>query len=154
MGLAFAKTGVLYPFFGTCSGWLGVALTGSDTASNVLFGSLQRITAEQIGLEPDADGGGEQLGRRDGQDDRRAEHRGGQHRDGLVRPRRRHPALRVFHSVALAVWWACWSSCRRTFRRSPGWWSAAERLSTEALTETVRGDLPQTETSPGRGSPL
>jgi lactate permease len=52
MGLAFAATGVLYPFFGTLLGWLGVALTGSDTSSNVLFGSLQRITAEQLGLSP------------------------------------------------------------------------------------------------------
>jgi lactate permease len=52
LGLAFAQTGVLYPFFGTLLGWLGVALTGSDTSSNVLFGSLQRITAEQIGLSP------------------------------------------------------------------------------------------------------
>ncbi len=52
LGLAFAKTGVLYPFFGTLLGWLGVALTGSDTSSNVLFGSLQRITAEQLGLSP------------------------------------------------------------------------------------------------------
>lgn len=50
LGLALAKTGVLYPFFGTLLGWLGVALTGSDTASNVLFGSLQKITAEQTGL--------------------------------------------------------------------------------------------------------
>jgi lactate permease len=52
LGLAFAATGVLYPFFGTLLGWLGVALTGSDTASNILFGNLQRITAEQIGLSP------------------------------------------------------------------------------------------------------
>ncbi len=52
MGLAFAQTGVLYPLFGTMLGWLGVALTGSDTSSNVLFGSLQRITAEQLGLSP------------------------------------------------------------------------------------------------------
>ena len=52
LGLAMAKTGMLYPFFGTLLGWLGVALTGSDTASNVLFGSLQRITAEQTGLSP------------------------------------------------------------------------------------------------------
>jgi lactate permease len=50
MGLAFARTGVLYPFFGTLLGWLGVALTGSDTASNVLFGSLQRISAQQVGV--------------------------------------------------------------------------------------------------------
>jgi lactate permease len=52
MGLMFARTGVLYPFFGTMLGWMGVALTGSDTSSNVLFGSLQRISAEQIGLSP------------------------------------------------------------------------------------------------------
>ena len=52
LGLAFAQTGWLYPFFGTMLGWLGVALTGSDTSSNVLFGSLQRITAEQLGLNP------------------------------------------------------------------------------------------------------
>ena len=52
LGLAFARTGFLYPFFGTMLGWLGVALTGSDTSSNVLFGSLQRITATQLGLSP------------------------------------------------------------------------------------------------------
>ena len=52
MGLAFAHTGVLYPFFGTMLGWLGVALTGSDTASNVLFGGLQKISSEQLGLSP------------------------------------------------------------------------------------------------------
>ena len=52
LGLALAHTGALYPFFGTMLGWLGVALTGSDTASNVLFGSLQKITAEQTGLSP------------------------------------------------------------------------------------------------------
>ena len=52
LGLALARTGVLYPFFGTLLGWLGVALTGSDTASNVLFGSLQKITSEQTGLSP------------------------------------------------------------------------------------------------------
>jgi lactate permease len=52
MGLAFTRTGRLYPFFGAFLGWLGVALTGSDTSSNALFGSLQRITAEQLGLDP------------------------------------------------------------------------------------------------------
>jgi len=52
LGLALAKTGKLYPFFGTLLGWLGVALTGSDTASNVLFGSLQTITAKKTGLDP------------------------------------------------------------------------------------------------------
>jgi lactate permease len=52
MGLAFAATGIFYPMFGTLLGWLGVALTGSDTASNVLFGGLQRVTSEQLGLSP------------------------------------------------------------------------------------------------------
>ncbi|HEU4387844.1 MAG TPA: L-lactate permease, partial [Blastocatellia bacterium] len=52
LGLAFTRTGVLFPFFGTFLGWLGVALTGSDTSSNALFGGLQRITAEQLGLSP------------------------------------------------------------------------------------------------------
>jgi lactate permease len=52
LGLAFTHTGWFYPFFGTFLGWLGVALTGSDTSSNALFGSLQRITAEQLHLDP------------------------------------------------------------------------------------------------------
>jgi lactate permease len=52
LGLAFAATGVFYPFFGTLLGWLGVALTGSDTASNILFGNLQKITSQQLGLSP------------------------------------------------------------------------------------------------------
>lgn len=52
LGLAFTKTGCLYPFFAAMLGWLGVALTGSDTASNALFGSLQKITAEQLNLSP------------------------------------------------------------------------------------------------------
>jgi len=52
MGLAFASTGWLFPFFSPLLGWLGVALTGSDTSSNVLFGNLQQITAEQVGIPP------------------------------------------------------------------------------------------------------
>jgi lactate permease len=52
LGLAFTRTGSFYPFFGTFLGWLGVALTGSDTSSNALFGSLQRITSQQLGLDP------------------------------------------------------------------------------------------------------
>lgn len=52
LGLAFTRTGRLYPFFAPLLGWLGVALTGSDTSSNALFGNLQRITAEQLGLNP------------------------------------------------------------------------------------------------------
>lgn len=52
MGLAMAGTGVLFPFFSPLIGWLGVALTGSDTSSNVLFGNLQKVSAEQLGLSP------------------------------------------------------------------------------------------------------
>jgi len=52
LGLAFAATGIFYPFFGTLLGWLGVALTGSDTSSNILFGNLQKITSQQLGLSP------------------------------------------------------------------------------------------------------
>jgi lactate permease len=53
LGLAFTRTGPwLYPIFGTLLGWLGVALTGSDTSSNVLFGNLQKITAKKLGLNP------------------------------------------------------------------------------------------------------
>lgn len=53
LGLAFTRTGpLLYPMFGTLLGWLGVALTGSDTSSNVLFGNLQKITAGKLGLNP------------------------------------------------------------------------------------------------------
>ena len=52
MGLAFASTGALFPFFSPMLGWLGVALTGSDTSSNVLFGNLQQISAQQLGISP------------------------------------------------------------------------------------------------------
>jgi lactate permease len=52
LGLAFTRTGWFYPFFGTYIGWLGVALTGSDTSSNALFGGLQRFTAQQLNLSP------------------------------------------------------------------------------------------------------
>jgi len=52
LGLAFASTGALFPFFSPVLGWLGVALTGSDTASNVLFGNLQQVTAQQVGISP------------------------------------------------------------------------------------------------------
>jgi lactate permease len=52
MGLAFAGTGKLFPFFSPLLGWLGVALTGSDTASNILFGNLQQITAGRVGINP------------------------------------------------------------------------------------------------------
>jgi lactate permease len=62
LGLALAGTGVAYPFFGTLLGWLGVALTGSDTASNVLFGSLQKISAERLGLSPELMGAANSTG--------------------------------------------------------------------------------------------
>ena len=52
LGLAFANSGVFYPFFGTLMGWIGVAKTGSDTASNVLYGGMQKVAAEQLGLSP------------------------------------------------------------------------------------------------------
>ena len=52
LGLAFANSGVFYPFFGTLMGWIGVARTGSDPASNVLFGGMQKVAAEQLGLSP------------------------------------------------------------------------------------------------------
>jgi lactate permease len=51
LGLAFAQSRAMYPMFGTLLGWLGVALTGSDTSSNVLFGGLQKITAQQLGAD-------------------------------------------------------------------------------------------------------
>ena len=67
LGLAFARTGVLYPVFGTLIGWLGTAFSGSDTSSNVLFGSLQKFTAHQLGISPDimaaANSGGGVMGK-------------------------------------------------------------------------------------------
>jgi L-lactate permease len=50
LGLAFAASGAAFPFFSAMLGWLGVFLTGSDTSSNALFGSLQEITAHRLGL--------------------------------------------------------------------------------------------------------
>lgn len=52
LGLAFAATGVLFPFFSSLLGWLGVFLTGSDTSANALFGNLQVITAGRLGFNP------------------------------------------------------------------------------------------------------
>ena len=86
LGLAFAATGVLYPFFGTLLGWLGVALTGSDT---VLEHPVRQPAEDHLAAArpvADPDGGGELVRRRDGQDDRRAIDRGRLHRDQLVRP--------------------------------------------------------------------
>ena len=95
LGLAFAQTGWLYPFFGAMLGWLGVALTGSDTSSNVLFGGLQKISAQQLGLSPvlmaAANSSGGVMGKMiDAQSIVVASHR-----DAVVRPRGRHPALRL-----------------------------------------------------------
>ena len=52
MGLAFAATGPVFPFFSAMLGWLGVFLTGSDTSANALFGNLQVVTATKLGLDP------------------------------------------------------------------------------------------------------
>ena len=52
MGMILAKTGVLFPFFSPILGWLGVFITGSDTSSNVLFGTMQQVTANSIGMDP------------------------------------------------------------------------------------------------------
>jgi lactate permease len=53
LGLAFAASGALFPFFSAFLGWLGVFLTGSDTSANALFGNLQVVTANALGLSPD-----------------------------------------------------------------------------------------------------
>ncbi len=94
MGLAFARTGHLYPFFGTLLGWLG----GADRVRHVVECAV-RQPAENFGAAdwnlPGPDGCGQQLRRRYGKDDRRTEHRGGQHRNAVVRTRRQHPALRL-----------------------------------------------------------
>jgi lactate permease len=52
LGLSLTRTGPAFPFFGTLLGWLGVALTGTDAGSNALFGNLQKVTAERLGLSP------------------------------------------------------------------------------------------------------
>jgi lactate permease len=52
LGLSLTRTGLAFPFFGTLLGWLGVALTGTDAGSNALFGNLQKVTAERLGLSP------------------------------------------------------------------------------------------------------
>jgi lactate permease len=103
MGLALASSGKLFPFFSPLLGWLGVALTGSDTSSNVLFGNLQKITAEKLGLPPilaaAANSSGGVMGKMiDAQSIVVAAVATGQHRkEGEI--------LRYvfFHSVALAV---------------------------------------------------
>jgi lactate permease len=111
MGLALAHTGVLFPFFSPLLGWLGVALTGSDTSSNVLFGNLQQVTARQLGLPPiltaAANSAGGVMGKMiDAQSivvASVATSKGGEHvpAGAILR--------RVFwHSLALAVLVGCW----------------------------------------------
>ena len=62
LGLAFAATGAMFPFFSALLGWLGVFLTGSDTSANALFGNLQVVTAEKLGHESGADGAANSAG--------------------------------------------------------------------------------------------
>ena len=62
LGLAFASTGRAFPFFSAMLGWVGVFLTGSDTSSNALFGSLQQVTANRLGLDPALMAGGNSAG--------------------------------------------------------------------------------------------
>ena len=80
LGLAFAATGALFPFFSALLGWLGVFLTGSDTSANALFGTLQVVTAGKLGHESGADGRRQFRRRRDGQNDQPDQHRGGRRR--------------------------------------------------------------------------
>ncbi len=75
LGLAFARTGKLYPFFGTLIGWIGTASTGSDTSSNVRFGSLQKLTAQQLGISAYLMAAANSAGGVMGKDDRTPEHR-------------------------------------------------------------------------------
>ena len=104
LGLAFAATGALFPFFSALLGWLGVFLTGSDTSANALFGNLQMVTAHEARHEPDADGRVEFLRRRDGQDDQPHEHRRGRRRNSdEARGRALLFRFTLKHSVLLAA---------------------------------------------------
>jgi lactate permease len=120
LGLAFTRTGVLYPFFAAMLGWLGVALTGSDTSSNVLFGSLQKITAEQLGLNPilitTANSTGGVMGKMIDAQSIASPHGHWWAATG------RHPPHAFVHSVVLAASWASWSCSRPTCFRSRRWW--------------------------------
>ncbi len=80
LGLSLTRTGPAFPFFGTLLGWLGVALTGTDAGSNALFGNLQKVTAERLGISPilmaSANSSGGVMGKMiDCAVDRRLEHR-------------------------------------------------------------------------------
>jgi hypothetical protein len=102
LGLAFARTGALYPFFGTLIGWLGTASTGSDTSSNVLFGSLQTMTARQIGVSPilmaSANSAGGVMGKMIAAPSIVVASTATK-----LRPGRLHPPLRLFSLLALAA---------------------------------------------------
>ncbi len=74
LGLAFAATGALFPFFSALLGWLGVFLTGSDTSANALFGNLQVVTANTLGLPPELMAASNSSGGGDGEDDQPAEY--------------------------------------------------------------------------------
>lgn len=112
MGLAFASTGFLFPFFSPLLGWLGVALTGSDTSSNILFGNLQQVTAERLGIPPvlaaAANSSGGVMGKMiDAQSIVVAGVATGQHgQEGTI--------LRYvfFHSISLAVLVGLWVACQ------------------------------------------
>ena len=93
LALWLAGAGSVFAFLSGIIGWLGVAVTGSDTSSNALFGALQVKAAQGAGLSPDADGGGQLVGRGDRQDDLAAEPR---HRR---RGGRRWPARRANSSA-------------------------------------------------------
>ncbi len=95
LGLAFARTGAFYPFFGTLIGWIGTASTGSDTSSNVLFGSLQKLTAQQLNISPYLMASANSIRRRNGQDGRPPKHRRRHNSHGELRQRRHHPSLRL-----------------------------------------------------------
>ena len=114
MGLAFASTGRAFPFFSAMLGWLGVALTGSDTSSNVLFGNLQQITAQRVGIAPVLAAASQQLRWRDGRDDRCAEHRRRQRRHGAGEPGGPHPPAYLLQASRWLRWWESWSACRPT----------------------------------------
>ena len=95
LGLAFTRTGWFFPFFGAFIGWLGVALTGSDTSSNVLFGGLQKITAAAARPQPRPHGRHQLRRRRHGQNDRRTIHLHRHRRHQPGRPGRLHLPLRL-----------------------------------------------------------
>jgi lactate permease len=102
LGLAMATSGVMFPFFSAVVGWLGVFLTGSDTSANALFGNLQVVTANALGLNPVLTASVNSAAGRDGQDDLDPEHRGGGRRDGDD-DRGREQAVPLHHQAQRAA---------------------------------------------------